>query len=730
MPTETMRRITANFPDIDRLEGYSDDMECDPPEDYFDAFSQNLENMEVVSTFVTDHLLTTRGAAVIEPADRDDPNDFYSRPARILPSPGDGWDPHDDPTEAVIDAARAAARTGDASVLRTALARMEAVNGTGVNCRSPNSLQTPLHFAAVGGETEVAELLVAAGADPDAVCGEGETVLHKAAEAGRRGVVRVLLRAGAAIDPPRENDGATPLHMAALAGHADLCRLLLRAGADVEARTPRGHSPLHFAVMGGHWRSGVIEELVAHGADVDGQDYVGQSALVRAIYVNEPGALELLLDLGADVEAADAGGDTPLHHAMHVGVEEGVRALLRRGANVFAVNREGERAHECLAATDNWKVDPMSGETVFTQRAQRRLDAILRPHKLWWWPGFWFGPYMRTDLGFKLDAAERRAGTWLAGAVRGAASYLRDRWAPFYRPLLGNTATAYERFCQRRLLEVEEYHDKQTWGGDNEGDVWLYEMGTPAYERLKSYSELQRAVALRQPEVVEQLLAAGVVPWGTDAAVAVEADLNQVLVPGAGGGLVHSGDGMLRPQPGLVDVEVRDEAGATPLVVAAALGDARSVAALARAGASLDAADAAGSTALKRAAAEGRLGMVEQLLALGAVPDHAPAVDGGRTALMLACGAGHREAVRALIRAGADVDRQDALGRTALNHAVDGGRQELARWLRGRGATMRTPQGDVRGFPGEQEPEEASSYSPVDDPDHDQRNPRYTGAFG
>ena len=100
---------------------------------------------------------------------------------------------------------------------------------------------------------------------------------------------------------------------------------------------------------------------------------------------------------------------------MHVGIEAAVRALLRRGASVFAANREGERAHECLSAVDNWKTDPMSGETVFTRVAKRRLDAILRPHVAWWWPGFWCGPYQRTDWGRALDAAEARAGAWLGG---------------------------------------------------------------------------------------------------------------------------------------------------------------------------------------------------------------------------------------------------------------------------------------------------------------------------
>lgn len=60
-----------------------------------------------------------------------------------------------DPTEVVIEEARRAAKSGDSSGLHALLERMKVVNGTGVNCRDAFTFQTPLHFAAIAGETEV-----------------------------------------------------------------------------------------------------------------------------------------------------------------------------------------------------------------------------------------------------------------------------------------------------------------------------------------------------------------------------------------------------------------------------------------------------------------------------------------------------------------------------------------------------------------------------------------------
>jgi ankyrin repeat protein len=84
-------------------------------------------------------------------------------------------------------------------------------------------------------------------------------------------------------------------------------------------------------------------------------------------------------------------------------------------------------------------------------------------------------------------------------------------------------------------------------------------------------------------------------------------------------------------------------------------------------GAELDARDHAGATALMLAAARTKPGMLRGLIAKGAAVD---AVDaGGVTALMRAAELGRIDGVEALMKAGADPSRRDAADRTAADFA-------------------------------------------------------------
>ena len=79
----------------------------------------------------------------------------------------------------------------------------------------------------------IADLLVAAGADPNAATNTGETVLCLAVDSGNNVLVRQLLCHGS--DPNLRSNGVTPLMRAAASGSEELVRILLDAGAEWDA---------------------------------------------------------------------------------------------------------------------------------------------------------------------------------------------------------------------------------------------------------------------------------------------------------------------------------------------------------------------------------------------------------------------------------------------------------------------------------------------------------------
>ena len=95
---------------------------------------------------------------------------------------------------------------------------------------------------------------------------DGFTALHLAAFFGRTDVARMLLARGA--DPNARATGGLrvqPLHSAVAGGHAAIAELLVDAGADVNAAQDGGSTPLMGAAQNG--LSDTVALLLAHGAD-------------------------------------------------------------------------------------------------------------------------------------------------------------------------------------------------------------------------------------------------------------------------------------------------------------------------------------------------------------------------------------------------------------------------------------------------------------------------------
>ena len=186
------------------------------------------------------------------------------------------------------------------------LGRWPAVLVTAALCLAagPQGADSPVADAAMRGDRQAVRELLAGGADVNAAQGDGMTALHWASERGDSELARMLLHAGAAIDPATRIGGYAPLHLAARSGSSAVAELLLDAGADLLAAAPgTAATPLHLAAASGN--PDLVALLLERGADPNAREGGwGQTPLVFAASLNRADAVRVLIDAGADPSVA------------------------------------------------------------------------------------------------------------------------------------------------------------------------------------------------------------------------------------------------------------------------------------------------------------------------------------------------------------------------------------------------------------------------------------------
>ena len=192
--------------------------------------------------------------------------------------------------------------------------------GTDINAKSNTKSQyTPLIMAVFKGHKEIAELLIANGADVHAKDMRGGTSLLIATMLGRTKVVELLISKGANVNA-KDRLGRTPLDTAISSNRSELAELFRKHGGKT-GDWLRAEESIHIAAMVGH-----LEAVKNH------------------------------LAAGTNVNSKGKGNQTPLHYASMFGKEEIVKLLISHGADVNAKNNEDRKPLDLATGRRHFKI--------------------------------------------------------------------------------------------------------------------------------------------------------------------------------------------------------------------------------------------------------------------------------------------------------------------------------------------------------------------------------------
>lgn len=148
--------------------------------------------------------------------------------------------------------------------------------------------------------------------------------------------VRELIKAGADIEA-QCHDGRTILAISVYQGHTDLAKLMVDSGADINKCNNQGYTAFHIAAWNGH--VDIVKYFLKNGAKFDELTNDKNTPLGLAAHGDCPEVIELLLPLGCKVNNADKDLDTAMHYATYNGMTESVKLLLKYGADPNLRNR-------------------------------------------------------------------------------------------------------------------------------------------------------------------------------------------------------------------------------------------------------------------------------------------------------------------------------------------------------------------------------------------------------
>ena len=197
---------------------------------------------------------------------------------------------------------------------------------------------TSLMLASHYGHHQVVKLLLSKDPDINIQNNEGVSALIFASDNGHHQVVELLLSKDPDINI-QNNDGVTALIFASDNGHHQVVELLLSKNPDINIQNNDGWTALMFASSNGHHQ--VVELLLSKDPDINIQSNDGVSALICASDNGHHQVVELFLSKDPDINIQNNDGWTALMGACLTGHHQVVEQLLSKDPDTNIQNNAG-----------------------------------------------------------------------------------------------------------------------------------------------------------------------------------------------------------------------------------------------------------------------------------------------------------------------------------------------------------------------------------------------------
>ena len=385
------------------------------------------------------------------------------------------------------------------------LARVKAVVGT--DSRALNSLnnynQTPLIVALQEKKTEIAEYLIASGADVNARDKAHAAPLSYAITGGLNNIAKQLIDRDADIDTPAMWD-LRPLAFALEFGRLDIANMLIDKGAAIPAAPGEESYRLFFSACSNGFAR-LADKMLEKGFTIGENQYThGLPHLAAA--GGSAAIVEKLIQLGFAMNGKNELGWTPLHAAAEKGHSQVMAMLLARGADINARTLSGKSAYNIAVALGHAEASDLLKEKSADLSGQKfpvlkgnylgqaepgdkpqlfALDIVTTQYMLHGNVGFtpdgreayWSGtfPAAGSDgLDYQILMMKQVKGAWRAPQL-----------APFCRiefqddsPHIAPDGKKIFFLSKRPLKRGEPLSDRENiWYAERKGDAW----GEPTY---------------------------------------------------------------------------------------------------------------------------------------------------------------------------------------------------------------------------------------------------------